>query len=101
MYRYNKGDDKGNKGFDLVAIISDGAGVIVGFNGEGDLSKPVSVASQLPHPVVFTQTNQKDKNAAIKIEYGKTTVTTGKSKGCKMGKYNKGKYQQGDCDFAC
>lgn len=99
MYRFNKGDDGGNKGFDLVAIISDKKGTILGFNGEGDLSKTVSVESQLPHPVEFTETQQ-TKDATIKIQYAKTTVLTGTNT-CKMGKYDKGKYQQGDCDFDC
>jgi len=97
IYRYNVNADNGNKNFDLVAIIKDTKGIIVGFVGDGDLSKTVSV-SGLPHPVKFTDSDQKNKDAPISIEYDKVKMTT---KDCKMGKYDHGKYQQGDCEFTC
>lgn len=97
IYRYNINADNGNKNFDLVAIIKDTKGIIVGFVGDGDLSKAVSV-SGLPHPVVFTDSDQKNKDSPISIQYDKLKMTT---KDCKMGQYDHNKDQQGDCEFAC
>lgn len=100
IYRFDINADNGNKHFDLVAIIKDTKGIIVGFVGDGDLSKPsISVAGQLPHPVVFTATDQKNKNAPIHIQYDKTSFSTS-DKVCKLTKYKKGK-EEGDCTFPC
>lgn len=87
----------------MVAILKDASpngGLVIGFNGEGNLAKPISIDSQLPQPVVISATSQTDKDAPLQIKYNGKTFDT-KSKACKMGKYNRGKYRQGDCGFDC
>jgi len=96
LYQYNKKDDGKNTNFDIVAIIRCG-GLVVGFSGDGNLGGPISISSQLHDPIVITATNQNKKDAALSIQYKTKKILTSDAKACKMGKYDHGKYRQGDC----
>lgn len=68
---------------------------MVGFQGDGDGSRPVLVASQLHDPLKIT-TGRKD-NSPLSFGLGKMKWN---SKSCSVGKYDHG-IRQMDCPFQC
>ncbi|KAE9383210.1 hypothetical protein BT96DRAFT_1009519 [Gymnopus androsaceus JB14] len=64
IYHYQQGTSQNPPPhYAIAAIIKDGGGMIVGFEGDGDLAHSVLVKSQLPLPLVFTA--GKDNNVPL------------------------------------
>ncbi|KAJ3770332.1 hypothetical protein FB446DRAFT_173180 [Lentinula raphanica] len=101
VYQYQKNKKKVNEldHYTIVAIIKDAKNVIVGFEGNGDGSKPVSVSSQLHDPLTIT-TGSNDK-APLSFVFGKDKWDSNSKTRCtSVGKY-KGGVRQMDCNFQC
>ncbi|KAH7869576.1 uncharacterized protein C8R40DRAFT_725722 [Lentinula edodes] len=98
IYQFQKNEKKANpvNHYTIVAIIKDAKGTVVGFQGDGDGSNPVLVASQLHDPLTIT-TGPKDKSP-LSFSLGKTKWNS-KSQ-CSVGKYDHG-IRQMDCTFQC
>ncbi|KAJ3738803.1 hypothetical protein DFH05DRAFT_1516325 [Lentinula detonsa] len=100
VYQFQKNEKKQNpvNHYTIVAIIKDAKGVIVGFEGDGDGSKPVPVSSQLHDPLTIT-TGPNDKSA-LSFSFGKDKWNSDAKSRCSVGKYDHG-IRQMDCNFQC
>ncbi|KAJ3912071.1 hypothetical protein F5877DRAFT_72700 [Lentinula edodes] len=100
LYQYQKNEKRSNptNHYTLVVVIKDAAGTIVGFEGNGDTSKPVLVRSQLPLALQITA-GEKD-SSPLTFTYGKDTWKSNVKSHCTVGSYASGSRQM-DCGFQC
>ncbi|KAJ3998670.1 hypothetical protein F5050DRAFT_1743216 [Lentinula boryana] len=99
-YQYQKNHKKVNEldHYTIVAVMKDAKGVIVGFEGNGDGSKPVPVSSQL-HDSLTIITGPND-NAPLSFSFDKDKWDSNSKSRCSVGKYEHG-VRQMDCNFQC
>ncbi|KAJ3982828.1 hypothetical protein F5890DRAFT_296312 [Lentinula detonsa] len=100
VYQYQKNEKSSNptNHYTLVVVIKDAAGIIVGFEGNGDASTAVLVHSQLPQALQITA-GPEDKSP-LTFTYGKDTWKSDDKDRCKVGSYSSGSRQM-DCSFQC
>lgn len=98
--QYQKNEKNANpvNHYTLDVILKDANGMVVGFNGNGDGSQALNVASQLPNP--FTITAGQVDNDPLAFQYGSDKWDSNTKGRCSVGKYDSGSRQM-DCSFAC
>ncbi|KAJ3866178.1 hypothetical protein EV359DRAFT_62569 [Lentinula novae-zelandiae] len=97
IYQFKKNKKKNPVNhYTIVAIIKDAKGTVVGFQGDGDGSRPVLVASQLHDPLKIT-TGPKDNSP---LSFGLGKMKWNSKSHCSVGKYDHG-IRQMDCPFQC
>ncbi|KAJ3733955.1 hypothetical protein DFJ43DRAFT_173482 [Lentinula guzmanii] len=99
-YQYQKNHKKVNEldHYTIVAVMKDAKGVIVGFEGNGDGSKPLPVSSQL-HDSLTIITGPNDK-APLSFSFDKDKWDSNSKSRCTVGKFEHG-VRQMDCNFQC
>ncbi|KAJ3806193.1 hypothetical protein F5876DRAFT_69156 [Lentinula aff. lateritia] len=85
LYQYQKNEKRSNptNHYTLVVVIKDAAGIVVGFEGNGDTSKPVLVHSQLPLALQITA-GEKD-SSPLSFTYGKDSWKSNVKPHCTVG----------------
>ncbi|KAJ3738802.1 hypothetical protein DFH05DRAFT_1596815 [Lentinula detonsa] len=99
-YQYQKNHKKVNEHdhYTIVAVMKDAKGVIAGFEGNGDGSKPVPVGSQL-HDSLMIITGPNDK-APLSFSFDKDKWDSNSKSRYSVGKYEH-EVRQMDCNFQC
>ncbi|KAJ3723841.1 hypothetical protein C8R42DRAFT_472623 [Lentinula raphanica] len=84
--------------YTVVAIVKDAAGLVVGFEGDGNASAGTLVHSQLPNPLRIKAGTT--DSAPLMFGYGKDIWKSDNKARCKVGSYDGGSRQM-DCSFKC
>ncbi|KAJ3835685.1 hypothetical protein F5878DRAFT_627273 [Lentinula raphanica] len=84
--------------YTVVAIVKDAAGLIVGFEGDGNASAGTLVRSQLPNSLRIKAGTT--DSAPLTFRYGKDMWKSDNKARCKVGSYDGGSRQM-DCSFKC
>ncbi|KAJ4475731.1 hypothetical protein J3R30DRAFT_3706338 [Lentinula aciculospora] len=90
IYQFQKNEKKVNpvNHYTIVAIIKDSKNIVVGFEGNGDGSQSLPVASQLHDPLTIN-TGPQDKSA-LSFNFGKDKWNSDSKSRCSVGKYDHG-----------